>query len=69
MEVGAWDVQALPPLAQPAPRQSYTLIYGWQTHALQPWAPTPMEPGTRHTDLTLEELRGGGMGVKEWSKG
>ena len=28
-------------------------------------APTPMEPGTCHTDLTVEELRGGGMGVKE----
>ena len=28
-----------------------------------------MELGTRHTDLTVEELSGGGMGVKEWSKG
>ena len=38
--------------------------HGWQTCALQPWAPTPMEPGTRHTDLTVEELRGGRDGGK-----
>ena len=42
MEVGARDVQELPPAS---------------TRALQPWAPTPMEPRTRHTDLTVEELR------------
>ena len=28
MEVGARDVQGLPPLAQPAPRQSYTPMAG-----------------------------------------
>ena len=53
---GAWNVQGLPPMAQPAPRQSYNVhLRGCQTCALQPWAATPMEPDTRHTDLSVEE--------------
>ena len=28
VEVGAWDVQGLPPMAQPAPRQSYASMAG-----------------------------------------
>ena len=62
--MGAWDVQALPPLARPAPRQSYAPMAGKPVPSSHE-APTPMKPGTRHTDLTVEELRGGGMGVKE----
>ena len=54
MEVGARDVQGLPHLAQPAPRQSYAPTAG-KTHALQPWAPTPMESGTCQTDLSVEK--------------
>ena len=54
MEVGARDVQGLPHLAQPAPRQSYAPTAG-KTHALQPWAPIPMESGTCQTDLSVEK--------------
>jgi len=28
VEVGVWDVQGLPPMAQPAPRQSYSPMAG-----------------------------------------
>ena len=35
-----------------------------------PWAHTPTEPGTCHTDLSVERiLIEGGDGGKEWSKG
>ena len=54
VEVGARDVQGLPLLAQPTPRQSHA-PHGWQTCTLQPWAPTPTEPGTCHTDLSVEK--------------
>ena len=53
VEVGAWDVHGLPPLAQSAPRQSYAPKAG--KPALLPWVPTPMEPGACHTDLSVEE--------------
>ena len=61
--MGAWDVQALPPLARPAPRQSYAPMAGKPVPSSHE-APTPMEPGTRHTDLTVEELKGGRNGGK-----
>ena len=61
--MGAWDVQALPPLARPAPRQSYAPMAGKPVPSSHE-APTPMEPGTRQTDLTVEELKGGRNGGK-----
>ena len=53
VEVGAWDVQELPPMAQSAPGQSYAPKA--RKPALLPWVPTPMEPGACHTDLSVEE--------------
>ena len=53
VEVGAWDVQGLPPLAQSAPRQSYAPKA--RKPALLQWVPAPMEPGACHTDLSVEE--------------
>ena len=44
VEVGAWDVQGLPPLAQPAPRQSYAAMSG----SPRPPAMSPHTNGTRH---------------------
>ena len=67
MEVDAQDVQGLPLLAKPAPRQSH--------------APLAFEPPTSNhdfpleqnqapvADLSVEKKGGSGMGVKEWSKG
>ena len=49
MEVDAWDVQGLLPVAQPAPRQSYTPMAG------KPVPSTPVEPGTCHIDLSVEK--------------
>ena len=68
MEVGARDVQGLPPLAQPAPRQSYAPMAG------KP-APSSHEPPRQwnQAPTTLiyqwRKKGGGGMGVKERSKG
>ena len=62
MEVGARDVQGLPPLAQPAPRQSYAPMAG------KP-APSSHEPPHQWnqapvTLITVEDLRGGRDGGK-----
>ena len=54
VEVGARDVQGLPLSPQPAPRKELR-PHRWQTRTLQPWAPTPMEPGTCHTYLSVEK--------------
>ena len=54
VEVGARDVQGLPLLPQPAPRKELR-PHRWQTRSLQPLAPKPMEPGTCHTDLSVEK--------------
>ena len=45
-------------------------FYGWWTHAFQPWALKPMEPGTCHTDISRENKKGGwwGVGEKEQSR-
>ena len=61
--MGARDVQGLPPMARPAPRQSYAPMAG------KP-APSSHEPPRQWnqapvTLITVEDLRGGGMGVKE----
>jgi len=54
MEVGAWDVQALPPLAQPAPRQSDAPMAGKPVPSSHE-PHMPMEPGACHNDLSVEE--------------
>ena len=58
MGEGARDVQRLPLFAKPAPRQSYASMAG-KTRAFQPWARAPTEPGTCHTDLSVEKIKGG----------
>ena len=66
VEVGARDVEGFPPLAQPAPRQSYAPMTG------KP-APSSHEPPSQWnqaptTLINSRRIQGGGMGVKEWSK-
>ena len=54
VEVGARDVQGLPLLAKPAPRQNYVPMASKPASSSHE-APTSMEPGTCHTDLSVEE--------------
>ena len=66
-EMGGWDVQGFPPMAQPAPRQSYTPMAGKPTPSTheppRQWNQTPV------TMIYQWKNKGGGMGGKEWSKG
>ena len=71
MEVGARDVQGLPLLGQPAPRQSYAPMAG------KP-APSSHEPTRQWNQVPVTLIcqwknkgggGGAGMGVKELSKG
>ena len=63
VEVGVRDVQGLPPMAQPALRQSYATMAGKPA----PPAMSPHANGTRHLSHSFISARrkGGGMWVKE----
>ena len=58
MEVGAQTVQGLPLLTEPAPRQSYASMAGKPVSSSHERSPLAMEPGTCHTELSVEKLRG-----------
>ena len=60
VEVGAWDVQGLPPLARPAPRQSYAPMAGKPT-------PSSHEPPRQWNQVPVTLIyqwknKGGGEG-------
>ena len=61
--MGARDVQGLPPLAQPAPRQSYAPMAGKPVPSSheppRQWNQAPV------TLINRGRIKGGGMGVKE----
>ena len=65
VEVGVRDVQGLPPMAQPAPRQSYATMAG-------KLAPSSHEPSRQWNQAPVTMIYwwknkegGGGIGVKE----
>ena len=56
VEVGVWDVQGLPPMAQPAPRENYATMAGKPA----PPAMSPHANGTRHLSLIYQCKNKGG---------
>ena len=57
MEEVPWD-EGLPLFAKPAPRQNYAPMAGKPTPSSR--VPPPTEPGTCHTDLSVEKRKGWG---------